>query len=95
MLLASNTHSRPYISLSGPIRNEPNAVAMREINSAITASTEFMWTFSEIVVRAGAMMALTMMRLKPIAERTSSMACLRPDGQSFGLIEAKEGEKAT
>lgn len=91
MLLASNTLSRPYISLSGPIPKEPNAVAMGEIDSAITASTDFMWTSYEIVVKAGAMMALTMMRLKPIAERTSFMACLRPDGQSFGLIALKEG----
>ena len=49
----------------------PKAVASMKAESAMTASTLVMCSSAEMVLRAGAMMVETMMRLKPVAERTS------------------------
>ena len=49
----------------------PKAVANIKAERAMTASTLFMSRSFEIVVRAGAMIVETMMRLKPVAESTS------------------------
>ena len=53
------------------MRRGPNAVASIWEDKAMTASTLLMSSSVEIVVRAGAMIVETMMRLKPVAERTS------------------------
>jgi hypothetical protein len=48
-----------------------------------------------MVESAGAMIVLTIMRLKPVAERTSVTAHLRERVQSLGLSISKFGSKAT
>jgi hypothetical protein len=63
----------------------PKAVARRYIDSAITDSALLMSSSRAIVLIAGAMIVETMMRLKPVAERTSVTVHFFVVGQSLGL----------
>lgn len=94
-LLAWRIFWRPYTSLNGPMNRGPKAVASRYIESAITASVEFMSSSCAIVVRAGAMMVETMMRLNAVAERTSVTSHFLREGQSLGLSASKDVSKVT
>ena len=55
----------------------------------------FISNSAAIVERAGAIMVDTMMRLKPVAERTSVTAHLRPVLQFFGFSASKGSAKVT
>lgn len=62
----------------------------------MAASVELMSSSLAMVGRVGAMMVEIMMRLKPVADKTSVTIYLRPVGQSMGfagiitLIESNE-----
>ncbi len=57
------------------------------MESALTDSAELMCKSEAIVEIAGAMIVLTMMRLKPVAERTSVTVHFLEEDQSLGLGE--------
>jgi hypothetical protein len=65
------------------------------MDSAMTDSAVLMCSSCAMVDSAGAMMVLTIIRLKPVAESTSVTAHLRREGQSLGFSASKFGEKAT
>ena len=65
------------------------------MDSAMTDSVGLMCSSEAIVVSAGAMMVLTIMRLKLVAERTSVTAHLRLLGQFRGLSGSKVGVEVT
>ena len=56
----------------------------------MTDSAEFMCSSEAIVEIAGAMIVLTIMRLKPVAERTSVTVHFLEVGQSLGLVVCNE-----
>jgi hypothetical protein len=57
------------------------------MDNAITDSALLMSSSRAMVLRAGAMIVETMMRLKPVAERTSVTVHFFTVGQSLGLNE--------
>lgn len=61
----------------------------------MTDSAEFMSNSLAIVDKAGAIIVETMMRLKPVAERTSVTAHFRLVGQSLGFSASYSGLKTT
>jgi hypothetical protein len=65
------------------------------MDSAMTDSVALMCSSCAMVLSAGAMIVLTMMRLKPVADSTSVTAHLRLRVQSLGLSMSKWGSKAT
>lgn len=58
------------------------------MDNAMTDSALFMSSSRAIVLRAGAMIVDTIIRLKPVAERTSVTVHFLTVGQSFGLDKA-------
>jgi hypothetical protein len=65
------------------------------MESAIADSADVMSNSLAIVDSAGAMIVDTIMRLKPVAERTSVTAHLLLFGQSFGFSASNGSANAT
>lgn len=73
----------------------PTAVASRYTESAMFTSALLMLNCCMSEGRAGAIIVLTIIRLKPVADKTLVTTHLRDGAQSFGLSGSEASLKAT